>query len=135
MDDKPPNSEARFTEHGPESINRRRIPRFGVKLDVTLESAHNFYQGFAENLSSGGLFVSTHRLRPIGERVDVSLGLPDEKESIDCLSEVRWVREYNERSDVSPGMGLRFIDITSEASARIAQFLETREPLFYDDDE
>ena len=47
------------SDREPASENRRRDPRYGVELDVTLESDHNFYAGFVENLSVSGIFVAT----------------------------------------------------------------------------
>ena len=41
---------------------RRGHHRFSVDLDVSLGSDHNFYSGFAENLSVGGVFVATHQV-------------------------------------------------------------------------
>ena len=48
--------------------------------------------------------------------------------------EVRWVRLYNEQSDTSPGLGIRFLDLPPGATAAIDRFLAQREPLFFDDD-
>jgi hypothetical protein len=42
--------------------HRREHSRFHVDLDVTVGSDHNFYAGFAENLSAGGVFIATHKL-------------------------------------------------------------------------
>jgi len=113
---------------------RRVYPRFGVDLDVTMSSEHNFYAGFAENISSGGLFIATHVLKPTGERLEISLTLADRPQPIRCLGEVRWVREYSERSNVPPGLGIRFLDLSTADATTIEQFLKDREPLFYDED-
>jgi hypothetical protein len=44
-------------------------------LDVALGTEHNFYSGLAENLS-GGVFVATHLLKPIGEVIRATGWLP-----------------------------------------------------------
>jgi uncharacterized protein (TIGR02266 family) len=133
-----PREEATFTEkpadsRSPPSDNRRIYPRFAVDLDVSLSSEHNFYAGFAENISSAGLFIATHVARPVGEKIDISVNLPD-GHPIQCGGEVRWVREYSERSNVPPGLGIRFLDLQPADAAAIERFLKDREPLFYDDD-
>jgi uncharacterized protein (TIGR02266 family) len=115
------------------SDGRRAHARFTVDLDVSLESDHNFYAGFAENLSAGGIFVATHKALPIGEVVVLSIRLPGLAQPIECAGEVRWVREYSERSNVPPGLGLRFVDIAPGGTDAIERFLENREPLFFDD--
>jgi uncharacterized protein (TIGR02266 family) len=130
--------EAVFTqiEPGPSSRpGRREQARFSVDLDVSLGSEHNFYAGFAENLSTGGVFVATHLLKPVGEEIRFSIHLPDMRAAVVGVGEVRWIREYNERSDLPPGMGIRFRELEDGAEALITGFLERREPLFYDDED
>jgi uncharacterized protein (TIGR02266 family) len=127
--------EAHFTEiEGPASDNRRVHSRYGVDLDVSLESDHNFYAGFAENISTGGLFIATYKLKPVGARMDISLNLPGRDAPIQTIGEVRWIREYSERSNVGPGMGIRFVELKPEDAAAISDFVKGREPLFYDDE-
>ncbi|HVU00631.1 MAG TPA: TIGR02266 family protein [Polyangiaceae bacterium] len=127
--------EATFSEaRNSQPDNRRIHPRFAVDLDVSLSSDHNFYAGFAENISSGGLFIATHVQKPVGEKMDVSVTLPDGGDPIRCVGEVRWVRVYSEQSNVPPGLGLKFLGLSAADIARIETFLTNREPLFYDDD-
>jgi uncharacterized protein (TIGR02266 family) len=114
--------------------NRRRASRYSVDLDVTMSSDHNFYAGFAENISSGGLFVATYVRRPKGDRMEIVLNLPGHPEPIRAIGEVRWVREFSERSNVPPGLGVRFVELPDGAAAAIDRFLKDREPLFYDDE-
>lgn len=121
-------------ESAPPSENRRRQDRFSVELDVSLENEHNFYAGFVENLSSSGLFIATHSIRPIGSQVEFSIAIGESPEPVKGLGEVRWVRQYSETSDAHPGMGLRFIELAPEGRKRIEEFLVGREPIFYDDD-
>ena len=130
-----PRDVAIFTDRGePGQDQRREHPRFSVDLDVSIGSEHNFYAGFVENLSAGGIFIATHMLKPVGEKIDVSINLPEGETTIHGIGEVRWVREYSERSNVPPGMGLRFISLDPGAVAAIEQFLKARDPLFWDDD-
>jgi len=42
--------------------------------------------------------------------------MPDSEEVFQIVGEVRWVRVYNEHSDTSPGLGIRF-----KRFARLAQ--------------
>jgi uncharacterized protein (TIGR02266 family) len=129
-------TEARFSRLDSQEIEaqRRNYSRYAVDLDVGLGSDHNFYAGFAENLSAGGIFVATHLLKPVGSSIELSIHLPDRDKPIIGKGEVRWVREYNERSDMPPGMGIRFNEIEPEAVVLIEAFLRQREPLFFDDE-
>ena len=146
MNNARPRTEAEFakTEHGPaegdkvsgerEASTRRVFNRFSVDLDVTVSSEHNFYAGFVENMSVGGIFIATHQLKPVGERLEFSVNLPGSDEPIRGVGEVRWVRVYSEASNTPPGMGIKFDALDSESVRRIEQFLAERDPLFYDED-
>ncbi|MGC4065659.1 MAG: TIGR02266 family protein [Polyangiaceae bacterium] len=113
---------------------RREHPRYKVELDVSLGSDHNFYVGFVENLSSGGVFIATHMLKAVGEVFELTIHLPNSATAVKGVGEVRWIREYSERSNVPPGMGIRFIQLESDAKALIEEFLSRREPMFFDED-
>jgi uncharacterized protein (TIGR02266 family) len=117
-----------------EAPRRREHSRFSVDLDVTVTSDHNFYAGFVENLSVGGIFIATHQLKPVGERIEFSVNLPGSEEPIRGAGEVRWVRVYSEASNVPPGMGIKFDQIAPAAVRAIESFLAQREPLFNDED-
>jgi uncharacterized protein (TIGR02266 family) len=128
--------EAQIVDRGskvPES-RRRAHARYLVDLDVTVGSDHNFYAGFVENISSGGIFVATHSLKEIGERIELSIRLPESDTVVTATGEIRWIREYSESSDTMPGMGVRFIDLDKAHEAAIEEFLKRRDPLFFDDD-
>lgn len=130
-----PRAEATIRRHSiqPDSDGRRAHTRYSVDLDVHFGSDHNFYAGFVENLSAGGIFVATHNLRPVGERFEININLPDGR-PIRGVGEVRWVREYSERSNVPPGMGIRFLELEAGADLAIGDFLRERDPLFFDDE-
>jgi uncharacterized protein (TIGR02266 family) len=112
----------------------RRHARHNVELEVTMESETNFYLGLTENLSEGGLFIATHVLKPLGTQVEVSFKLPQVAEPIKVTGTVRWVREYSETSDTSPGMGVRFEHLNTSQFEQIRGFLAARDPLFFDED-
>ena len=121
----------------PESC-RRQYPRIDASFDMSLESEHNFYMGFTENLSEGGVFVaawafSTGCPPDVGDRVHLSFTLPDSPDPIKVSAEVRWVRDYNLLSDTPPGLGLRFVDLPDELRRRIYSFVTRRDPLFHPD--
>jgi uncharacterized protein (TIGR02266 family) len=128
---------ASLEPHPPDSAqtHRRSYERFPVEVSVDFVSEHNFFTGFSLNVSEGGLFVATHQARGVGSKIAIRLALPDSMEPLELLTEVRWVREHNVDSDASPGLGLRFIDLSKDAEARIHAFVRRgRDPLFYDDD-
>jgi len=127
--------EARIEELPAQDGEELRIhARAAVELDVSLGSEHNFYGGFAENLSVGGVFVATHLTRPVGEVIELSIHIPAHDLLVKGTGEVRWIREFNDSSDVPPGMGIKFLELAEGSQDAIDTFLAKREPMFFDDD-
>ena len=116
------------------SENRRVHPRFEYVVEVTLQSEHNFFTGFTENISEGGVFIATYSLRPIGTLLQFSFTLPDAPEPIEATGEVRWLREHDPvRMDSPPGIGVRFVELSEADKARVQAFVRQRETIFYDE--
>lgn len=125
-----PTSDDRARE---ETADARRVyQRTDLQVDVTFEGEHNFFNGFSENISEGGLFVATHSLCEVGTRLPLVFTLPGDAEPIRVTAEVRWVRLYNEASDAPPGMGLSFVGLSERDWARISRFVQQRAPIFWD---
>jgi len=114
-------------------INDREHARHEVNLEVSLASEHNFYNGFSENISEGGIFIATHDPLPMGEVVQLSFKLPS-GHAVEVNGEVRWIRDAHVMGDASPGMGLKFNDLVEEDRIAIENFLQRREPLFHDEE-
>jgi uncharacterized protein (TIGR02266 family) len=115
--------------------DRRLEPRYAVAVSVTLESEHNFYTGITSDLSGGGLFVATHLIRPVGERIQLRLTLPNYRDPIDAVTEVRWVRPTAvPGGGGEAGMGLQFLQLAPAAKEAIKAFLKRRDSLFFDVD-
>ena len=113
--------------------DRRQEIRYAVAVTVTFESDHNFYTGLTSDLSGGGLFVATHQIRPVGERVLLRLTLPTSREPIDTITEVRWVRATEmPGGGGESGMGLQFLQLAPKAKEAIKAFLKRRDSIFFD---
>ena len=117
--------------------NVRASERFDLEVKVDLESDHNFYTGLTQNISAGGVFIATHAIRRIGDRITLKFTLPGSEKTIDVETEVRWIRENSAllRVEGAQGMGVRFINLTPEASAAINGFIQARDTLYYDDED
>jgi len=117
--------------------NVRSSERFDLEVKVDLESDHNFYTGLTQNISAGGVFIATNHIRRIGDRITLKFTLPGSEKTIDVDTEVRWIRENSalQRIEGAQGMGVRFINLSPEASAAINGFLESRDSLYYDDED
>jgi uncharacterized protein (TIGR02266 family) len=130
-----PLAEGEAAGTSPQRLSRRQARRFPLKVEVGMTSEHNFYTGFAENLSSGGLFVATHEPLRIGDRLEINLTVPGLERVCTALCEVRWLREYDPvHLETVPGVGLKFLELDPDARAAIELFLRHRDPIFYDED-
>lgn len=114
--------------------DHRAHTRVQVQVEVSMHTEHNFYTGLTENISEGGLFIATYEQLPIGTTLDVELSLPDHPPIV-SQAQVRWVREHTQfTEDVSPGVGVQFIDLDADQRQAIESFLQQRPPLFFETD-
>jgi uncharacterized protein (TIGR02266 family) len=123
-----------MAQPAPENHERRRHERIALDVKVTMHSDSNFYTGFTQDISEGGVFIASHEVLPIGSEVRFSLTLG--KGSVPCTGVVRWVREPGPYLEgVSPGMGVAFADLDDRVREAINAFIaERRESIFFDDD-
>ena len=115
---------------------QRKAERHDLEVSVDFESDSNFYAGLTQNISAGGLFIATHRIKKVGERIQLKFTLPGSSKPIECETEVRWIRENSSllRTDAATGMGVRFINMAPTDAQTIQKFVENRESLLYDDE-
>jgi uncharacterized protein (TIGR02266 family) len=121
---------APIEEAPPEAPSIRVEARWDVELEVDVFSDSNFYLGFTENLSGGGVFVATYMVRPIGTVLDLRIRLAGDDQPLHVRGAVRWIRTAG--GDSWPGMGICFEGLSSVDDARVRDFLKTREPIFFD---
>jgi uncharacterized protein (TIGR02266 family) len=130
-------NEKRTSSRAPAGDERRKYERHSLTAEVGLRSESNFYTGFSDDVSEGGLFIATYTLLPVGSKLEVSFWLPSGHEVI-CTAEVRWVRDTRSSDDhghVSPGIGVRFTGLTSDHLSAIRHFMDMRPPMFYDEED
>lgn len=120
-------------------FDKRRDTRIGAEFSVSFEVAaegpHKFFTGITQDISKGGIFLSTLQTLPIGTKMRIEFAV--EGRNIAAQAEVRWTREP-EASDsvgVTAGMGLRFIEIAEDDRAYIDAYVKEKETIYYDDDE
>lgn len=117
----------------PDGRTARRYRRFPLKVEVGYATDHNFYTGFIENLSSGGLFIATHQPTQIGEVMEVTFTVPGIPAPCIAIAQVTWLRDYDaSNEDMVPGMGLKFIQLDPKVRAAVELFIKHREPIFFD---
>jgi uncharacterized protein (TIGR02266 family) len=112
------------------SEERRNAVRATLEVHIDLHTDSQFFAGFSQDLSDGGLFVATYSPAPVGTEIEVAFDLAEHR--IRTLGRVVWLRE--ESVDAVPGMGLAFKSLSEADLAAIAAFTRERAPLFYDRD-
>jgi len=111
---------------------RRSVQRFSIDTEIGFQSESNFYTGFTEDVSEGGLFLASYDCRPIGAALYVNFTLPD-GHLVSTEGIVRWIREYNRLApNTMPGMGVQFTSLGRDDRSAINRFLTQREPMFYE---
>lgn len=108
-----------------------------VAAELGAHSATNFYKGLSGNdvVDSGGIFIATYQIPPIGQNLLIRVSLPGGYE-FEARGVVRWTREASPASGgdaVSPGFGAQFTEISLEARQLVYRYARNREPLFHDD--
>lgn len=111
--------------------DRRIGLRVAVVVPVYMSSARGLSAGVTENLSANGMFVTTDLRAEIGERLQLELRLPALLDVVQCIGEVRWVRDHGERSLISPGIGLLFVELSAAAQHDIERLLHACAPMFF----
>lgn len=112
---------------------RRVFNRAALQASINWTSESNFYTGFTNDISEGGIFVATHTLQEINSTMELEFSIPDGQDPIKAIGIVRWIREYNPDSDAEPGMGLQFTNLTDQDKGRIQAFVNRRETIFFED--
>lgn len=106
-----------------------------VAAELGAHSASNFYKGLSGNdvVDSGGIFIATYQIPPIGKPLLIRVSLPGGYE-FEAKGIVRWTRDSSSGGDlVHPGFGAQFTEISPEARQLVYRYARNREPLFHDD--
>jgi uncharacterized protein (TIGR02266 family) len=109
-----------------------RFERFSLEVDQ--KSDHNFYMGFTDNISEGGVFIATEQLFEMGATLRFELKLPQMSAPEQVEGVVRWVRSATHPSpDVPNGVGVQFTRLSPTLKRAIEEFIRRRESIFYED--
>ena len=118
----------------------KRAPRRDVEMSLSFEialdsgSEHNFYTGLTNNISEGGVFIATTQILDIGTKIKFPLALPSMLEPEQVEGVVKWVRrEGRSEANVPGGIGIQFTQISEKLKARINEYIQSSDTIFYDD--
>ena len=112
-------------EYDAEQKNKRRAIRAPLIVEkVPCGDGHKTFFGYAKNVSTGGLFITTVKPREPGEEFLIELTLPmTPRHRIRCRCEVVWKQHFQRKGSQEPGMGLRFLDLSAEDGKKIDEWV------------
>lgn len=105
--------------------SKRQFDRAPVLFKVDYRTVDRFFTDFAENLSAGGMFISTPRPLDPGSTIIIEFILPVVQETLKVKAEVMWVRKRAIAANERRGMGVRFEDLSQEDRERIDAIVST----------
>jgi uncharacterized protein (TIGR02266 family) len=109
----------------------RAMPRWSLRAAVSMESEDNLYAGLSYDVSAGGIFVATFDAPPVGERVALSVTLPDGT-ALELTGVVRWIRDADIATDGLPaGCGIEWKGLPVDALRTLERFAEERTPVLW----
>ncbi len=103
-----------------------RVPLRVVKINGADSKGIEVFFGYASNISALGLFIQTPNPKECGTKFRLRFVLPNEnRDPITCEAEVMWVKSYSGKGS-SPGMGLRFTDLSPADLATVEHFISEK---------
>ncbi|MBI1822391.1 MAG: PilZ domain-containing protein [Nitrospirae bacterium] len=87
----------------------QRIPL--VIMEVRGKQSDRVFLAYANDISAGGLSLTTENRLNVGDRVPIEMVLPDNKTVMTCIGEVMWKKEIMKGGIISQGVGVRFHDL------------------------
>jgi type IV pilus assembly protein PilZ len=109
----------------PPASDRRSTERIEVTWSVDCETEDTFLYANITNISEMGIFVRTQEPLEVGTRLTLKFSPPGH-ESFIAKGQVQWVNAVRMLADnPNPGMGIRFVDLTSDARERLVDIVHT----------
>ncbi len=88
------------------------------------------FESRAGGIGGGGLFIESTAPLPVGTKLTVEFVLPDRPaEWLEAKGAVAWVCPKADQYTFSPGMGVRFTDISAEARGRVMDLVKSLKPI------
>ncbi|MBW1925928.1 MAG: TIGR02266 family protein [Deltaproteobacteria bacterium] len=103
---------------------RRKTPRAPIAIQVNYHSVDNFLRDFADDLSTGGMFIATMNPLEPGTQLILEFLLPGHNYPIRVKAEVMWSRTKLTSTDQRRGMGVKFKDLSDSAREKIDSIIK-----------
>ncbi len=92
-------------------------------------SAESMRDCTIRNLSGGGAFIETGKLRPVDSEVLVEFDLPGDSRGVTCSARVAWLNhpEWSRKPKLPAGFGVQFENLSPAARSDIEEFIHSRQ--------
>jgi type IV pilus assembly protein PilZ len=114
-------------EPGADGRERRGSTRVLVNLDVDYGDQGHFLFASIQDLSATGIFILTTAPEAPGTRLNLRFTPTGTDAPLELEGEVIWINPFrpDQRDNLNPGMGVRFIGLTNEQRHRLVDLVRT----------
>jgi type IV pilus assembly protein PilZ len=106
-----------------EKDDRRSAERIAVSWNVDCVAEDTFLYASIANISAMGIFVKTTEPLEVGTPVDLAFAPPGH-EPFRLQGKVAWINRVRANGDnPNPGMGVRFVELSSAARERLVDVI------------
>jgi uncharacterized protein (TIGR02266 family) len=104
------------------SQERRVYPRAKIKLPVKVKTDKGTMDGVTSDVTPNGVFIHCQKPLRLNVVFEMAISIPNSEHSITAKAEVVWSNRWGPDDEITPrGMGVRFVEISSEARKFIAR--------------
>jgi len=111
----------------PNARERRQAPRVLVNIEVDYGNQDNFLFAYIRDISATGIFVRTDTPEAPGTRLNLRFTPTRGGRPLDLEGEVIWINPYRPgtATNLNPGMGIRFVELTTGDRAELSKLVKT----------
>ena len=110
-----------------EWADRRDAERVDAEIVVSAVNGDRQVGGVTENVSEGGLFMTTKTPHAVGETLTIRFSLPGTEKTIEATAKVRWTRPEDPRRELPSGVGVQFVSLSDGERTLIKDFVKNCE--------
>jgi uncharacterized protein (TIGR02266 family) len=101
---------------------RRVYPRANIKWPVKVKTDKGTMDGATSDVTPNGVFIHCQKPLRLNMVFEMAISIPNSEHSITAKAEVIWSNRWGPDDEIMPrGMGVRFVEISSEARKFIAR--------------
>ena len=111
-------------------VHERKEPRYASHIKIRFgEQRDMLLSDYTVNINTGGLFLSSPKMLPVGTQLFVEFSLPGIDKIVSCQARVAWVNEGMPplKRDLPVGMGLGFVGISLEEMNVIREYIQNND--------